>query len=129
MHVLVGVASAPGSASESLLACGVDLTELQRRALESGTTDRVRTKDVVDRAIQEVERLNHNQLDVGHVLIAMVAERDGECANILVSMGVNLDNLLTEIENRLPQPTFPLEQALTEFADDPRSRKTPRSDY
>ena len=70
--------------------------------------------------IQEVERLNHNQLDVGHVLLAMIGDREGECANILHSMGVNLDDLVAEIERRLSQTTFPLRQALTAFADQPR---------
>ena len=120
MHILIGVASAPGSASESLSACGVDLDELQRRVLQLQGNDQIRTQDIVAKAIQEVERLNHNHLDVGHVLLAMAADGDGDSATILQSMGVNLDELRDEIERRLSQPTFPLQKALIRFAEDLR---------
>ena len=53
----------------------------------------------------------------------MVADRDGDCAMILRSMHVDLDNLVADIERRLPQPTFPLQQARTAFANDPRVHK------
>ena len=122
MHLLVGLASAPGSASKSLSACGVDLDDLQRRALELRAETRIQVNDTVGIAIQEVERLNHNQLDGGHLLLAMISDRD-DCARMLKAMGVNLDELGAEIERRLPQPTFPLQQALATFADDSRIQK------
>ncbi len=120
MHLLVGVASAPGSAFESLSVCDVNLADLKRRALECPLDDSIRAKDFVAGAIQEVERLKHNRLDVGHVLIALIADRDGNCARLLRSIGANLDKLTEEVERRLPQPTFPLYQALSAFANDSR---------
>lgn len=120
MHLLVGLASAPGSASASLVECGVDLEELQRRALQSQNSDEVGTVDIITDAIREVERLDHAQLDAGHVLLAMIAKGDDDIAALLESMGVALDELRAEVTRRLPQPTFPRQRALAKFAADAR---------
>ncbi len=122
MHILIGLASAPGSASESLSACGIDLSNLKRRASELQANDWTSARAVIISSHHEIERLGHNHLDVGHVLLAMIVDRQGDCATLLQSMGANLEELRAEIERRLPQPTFPLQQALSKFANEPRVR-------
>ncbi|MCA9235900.1 MAG: hypothetical protein KDA44_10545 [Planctomycetales bacterium] len=120
MHLLIGVASAPGAAYESLRECGVDFDKLQQHALAFEGQDQNKTKDVVGRALRDVEQRNHNELDVGHLFMALVADRDGDCATVLHCMGVDIDKLCEAVEHRLPIPRFPLQEALARFEDDPR---------
>jgi ATP-dependent Clp protease ATP-binding subunit ClpC len=71
-------------------------------------TDRARK--VMQLANQEATRLNHEQLETGHVLLGLVAEGHGVAANVLASLNIDLRKLRHEVEKILrygPSDTYP----------------------
>src|SRR4030042_6924557 len=63
-------------------------------------------------ALQEAkglaERKNHQQIDVEHLLLALLLQREGMAIPILQKLGANPDLILSQLEgelNRIPQVT------------------------
>lgn len=121
-HLLLGLSSAPGRAADSLLACGIN-SEVLRSRFDSVAQDDTTTKDIISTAISEAKRLNHIELDGGHLLLALIHNSDGALTQMLESSDVDVAKLRAEIETRLPQPSFPLDKAMVEFAEHTEVRK------
>ncbi len=122
-HLLVGLAFAPGNASSSLSACGISSDDLRSRLADFSTGNESAIRNVVEAAIGEAKRLSHVELDGGHILLALIHDPSGACAQFLRSIEVDVSKLQWKIESRLPQPSFPLDKAIVEFADHPEVRK------
>src|SRR6478736_8373556 len=59
-------------------------------------TDRARR--VIVLAQEEARRLNHNYIGTEHLLLGLVHEGEGVAARALVSLGVSLQAVRTEVE-------------------------------
>ena len=107
-HLLLGlVREGEGIAAKVLSNLGVELNKV-RSAVEFiiGRGDRMvigdisltpRAKKVIELAVEEARRLNHNYIGTEHLLLGLVREGEGIAAGVLESLGVNLEKVRTQV--------------------------------
>lgn len=113
-HILLGlVRETDGVAAKVLGSLGVELAKV-RSAVEFiiGRGERAtpgeigltpRAKKVIELAVDEARRLNHNYIGTEHLLIGLLREGEGVPAGVLESLGVNLDKVRGETSRLLSQ--------------------------
>ena len=62
-----------------------------------------RAKKVIELAVDEARRLNHNYIGTEHLLIGLMREGEGVASGVLESLGVNLDKIRGETSRILSQ--------------------------
>ncbi len=62
-----------------------------------------RARKVMGLARQEAERLNHDYIGTEHMLLGLVREATGVAANILGHLGIDVEEVRTEVEKLLKQ--------------------------
>ena len=113
-HILLGlVRETEGVAARVLANLGVDLNKV-RSAVEfiigrgeKATQGEIgltpRAKKVVELAVDEARRMNHNYIGTEHLLIGLLREGEGVAAGVLESLGVTLDKVRSETQRILSQ--------------------------
>src|SRR5579859_6056702 len=113
-HLLLGlVREGDGVAAKVLSNLGVELTKV-RSSIEFivGRGDRVvhgeigltpRAKKVIELAVDEARRLNHQYIGIEHLLLGLVREGEGIAVGALESLGVNLEKVRTQTIRMLSQ--------------------------
>ena len=113
-HILLGlVRETDGVAAKVLNNLGVELNKV-RSAVEFiiGRGERTpsgeigltpRAKKVIELAVDEARRLNHNYIGTEHLLIGLMREGEGVPAGVLESLGVTLDKIRAETSRILSQ--------------------------
>jgi len=113
-HVLLGlIAEEEGVASKVLNNLGVSASKV-RAAVEFviGRGERAsigevgltpRAKRVIELAVDEARRLNHNYIGTEHLLLGLLREREGAVVGVLESFGITLERVQTEINSLLSQ--------------------------
>jgi ATP-dependent Clp protease ATP-binding subunit ClpC len=135
-HILLGlVREGSGVGANVLKNLGVDLKtirseveKLVKLGSEPPSLGRLpispRAKEVINSAIEEARRLNHNYVGTEHMLLGLVRVKDGVAAAVLANLGLNLDQVRSEVLGVLcqepPSPQFSTEAA-SEAADDESS--------
>ncbi len=98
-HLLLGVLSDPGKATPALGAITLDaarqeVLELLGKGDSDATVQSVtytpRTKKVLEQSAREARELKHNYVGTEHLLLALMREREGVAAHILIKMGLDL---------------------------------------
>jgi len=102
-----------------------------------------RAKKVIEYAIEEARNLNHNYVGTEHLLLGLLREQDGVAAQVLMNLGLKLEEVREEVLNLLgagvenegeqapqePQePSAPPESATPGTARRPGKSKTPALD-
>jgi len=133
-HLLLGLLrEGEGIAAEILKNIGLDLDEL-RKSIEdtvraSGETATIgnipftkRAEKVLKMSYMEADRYKSDIIGTEHLLLALAKEKDGVAAQILMSFGINYDNIRQELENVIKgTPTMQEETA--------KKTKTPALDH
>ena len=113
-HILLGlVRETDGVAAKVLVNIGVELNKV-RSAVEfiigrneSSTSNEIgltpRAKKVIELAVDEARRSNHNYIGTEHLLIGLMREGDGVAAGVLENLGVNLDKVRAEAGSIMTQ--------------------------
>ncbi|HEY3083557.1 MAG TPA: ATP-dependent Clp protease ATP-binding subunit [Chloroflexota bacterium] len=113
-HLLLGlVREGEGVAAKVLANMGVELNKV-RSAVEHtiGRGDRMvmgeigltpRAKKVIELAVDEARRLNHQYIGTEHLLLGLVREGEGIAAGVLESLGVSLDRVRAQVIHVLSQ--------------------------
>ena len=113
-HLLLGlIREGEGVAANVLNSLGVELNKV-RDAVEFliGRGDRVvlgelgltpRAKKVIELAIDEARRLNHQAIGTEHLLLGLVREGEGLAVGVLESLSVRLERVRTETMKMLKQ--------------------------
>ena len=70
-------------------------------ANEIGLTPRA--KKVIELAVYEARRLGHSYIGTEHLLLGLVREGEGIASGVLESLGVNLDNVRSELSKLIDQ--------------------------
>jgi ATP-dependent Clp protease ATP-binding subunit ClpA len=116
-HILLGlVKEGHGVGANVLRKLGVDLTKVRSEVekLVKPGPDPVapgklpytpRAKKVVECAIAEARRLDHNYVGTEHVLLGLLAEREGVAAQVLTNLGVRQEDARKEILHLLGEGT------------------------
>ena len=130
-HILLGlVKEASGVGANVLKNLGIDLRKVRlevEKLVKSGpemvTMGKLpqtpRSKKVLEYAIEEARNLNHNYVGTEHLLLGLLREQDGVAAQVLVNLGLKLEEVREEVLNLLgagvdqeeAQPQTPPENA------------------
>ncbi len=117
-HILLGLLKeGSGRGANALKNFGIDLRQVRlevEKLVKSGyemvTMGKLpqtpRAKKVLEYSVEEARNLNHNYVGTEHVLLGLVREQDGVAAQVLMNLGVNLDNIRAEVLSMLgAEPT------------------------
>src|SRR5207249_2181792 len=113
-HILLGlVREGDGVAGRVLKEVGVDFDKARsevERIIGRGTSEVMgemrltpRAKRVIELAVEEARRLNHNYIGTEHLLLGLVREGEGIAAGVLESLGVSLDKVRQQVNYVLNQ--------------------------
>jgi ATP-dependent Clp protease ATP-binding subunit ClpC len=112
-HILLGlVKEGSGVGANVLKNLGVDLRKVRlevEKLVKSGpdmvTMGKLpqtpRAKKVIEYAIEEARNLNHNYVGTEHLLLGLLREHDGVAAQVLMNLGLKLDEVREEVLNLL----------------------------
>ena len=64
-----------------------------------------RVKDVITYSREEALRLGHDYIGTEHLLLGLVRDGEGMAIRVLVSLGINLQELRHNIENSIKPTT------------------------
>src|SRR6266446_764033 len=112
-HILLGlVKEGSGVAANVLKNLDVDLRKirLEVEKLVNSGPDMVtlgklpqtpRTKKAVEYSIEEARNLNHNYVGTEHLLLGLLREQEGVAAQVLMNLGMKLEDVREEVLNLL----------------------------
>jgi ATP-dependent Clp protease ATP-binding subunit ClpA len=111
-QIMLGlIGTGDGVAGQLLLSHGLTLLELRQRVKEiigegpcvSGAElpFTPRTKRMLDLALNEAQRLKHDEIGTGHILLGLLREGHGVAARVLTEKGLNLGKLIEVTEAKL----------------------------
>jgi len=117
-HILLGLCREPeGIAARALESLGADIdaitTELEQQ-MPSATgrptsSEEIsftpRAKKVLELAVEEARRFNHNYIGTEHILLGLLKEGEGIAAKVLQDMKIDLGRTQTEIMRLLGEQT------------------------
>ena len=115
-HILLGlVREGEGVAAKVLANLGVELDKVRsaveyiigrgERAVSGEIGLTPRAKRVIELAVDEARRLNHNYIGTEHLLLGLLREGEGMAAGVLESLGISLDKVRAETVRLLSQTT------------------------
>ena len=112
-HVLLGlVKEGSGVAANVLKRLDVDLRKIRlevEKIVQSGpdmvTMGKLpqtpRAKKVIEYAMEEARNLNHNYVGTEHLLLGLLREKEGVAAQVLMNLGLKLEDVREEVLNLL----------------------------
>lgn len=118
-HILLGlVREGSGVGANVLKNLDIDLEKVRReveKIIQAGpdmvTLGKMpqtpRAKKVIEYAIEESRKLNHNYVGTEHLLLGLIREEEGVAAQVLMNLGLGLDKLREEVLNLLGQSPRP----------------------
>jgi ATP-dependent Clp protease ATP-binding subunit ClpC len=87
-----------------------------------------RAKKVIEYAIEEARNLNHNYVGTEHLLLGLLREHDGVAAQVLMNLGLKLEEVREEVLNLLGAGVESEEPQTQEKPNQNRKSKTPALD-
>jgi ATP-dependent Clp protease ATP-binding subunit ClpC len=87
-----------------------------------------RAKKVIEYAIEEARNLNHNYVGTEHLLLGLLREHDGVAAQVLMNLGLKLEEVREEVLNLLGAGVESEEQPTQEKQGQKGKSKTPALD-
>src|SRR5438093_4306242 len=112
-HLLLGlVKEGSGVAANVLKNLDVDLRKIRlevEKTVQPGPDmvtlgklpQTARTKKVLEYSMEEARNLNHNYVGTEHLLLGLLREQDGVAAQVLVNLGLRLEEVREEVLNLL----------------------------
>ncbi|MFN0196787.1 MAG: ATP-dependent Clp protease ATP-binding subunit [Planctomycetaceae bacterium] len=116
-HILLGlVKEGSGVAANVLKNLDIDLRKIRmevERIVQSGpdmvTMGKLpqtpRAKKVIEYAMEEARNLNHNYVGTEHLLLGLLREQEGVAAQVLMNLGLKLEDVREEVLNLLGHGT------------------------
>ena len=115
-HILLGLAKeGSGVGANVLKDLGVDLAKLRtevEKLVKTGP-DMVtmgalpktpHAKDALEYSVEEARNLNHNYVGTEHLLLGLLRDQDGVAAQVLMNLGLKLEEVRQEIVQILAAP-------------------------
>src|SRR5687768_11739217 len=112
-HILLGlVKEGSGVAANVLKNLGIDLRKIRLKIdkIVQARPDMItmgklpqtlRAKKVIEYAIEEARNLNHNYVGTEHLLLGLLHDHDGVAAQVLMNLGLKLEEVREEVLNLL----------------------------
>ena len=83
---------------EKIVQSGWDMVRMGRLPLTP------RSKKVIEYSIEEARNLNHNYVGTEHLLLGLIREREGVAAQVLMNLGLKLEDVREEVVRLLGAP-------------------------
>ena len=105
-HLLLGVLTEPGGATAVLQGITLDaardeIIQILGRGEENVQGKQMvytpRTKKVIEQSVREARDLKQNYVSTEHILLALMREREGVAAHVLIKMGMDLSKAREEL--------------------------------
>ncbi|MBR0368929.1 MAG: hypothetical protein IJH86_11120 [Clostridia bacterium] len=105
-HLLLGVLTEPGGAAGVLKGVTLDAARAEIVQILGRGGDSVqgkqmvytpRTKKVLEQSVREARELKQNYVSTEHILLALMREREGVAAHVLIKMGLDLSKARDEL--------------------------------
>ncbi|MBP3652438.1 MAG: ATP-dependent Clp protease ATP-binding subunit [Clostridia bacterium] len=105
-HLLLGVLTDPGAAASVLRGVTLEAARNEILTILGRGTDSIegkqmvytpRTKKVIEQSVREARELKQNYVSVEHILLALMREREGVAAHVLIKMGLDLNKAREEL--------------------------------
>ncbi len=105
-HLLLGVLTEPGGATAVLSGITLDqareeIIQILGRGEENTEGKQMvytpRTKKVLEQSVREARDLKQNYVSTEHILLALMREREGVAAHVLIKMGMDLSKARDEL--------------------------------
>ena len=137
-HVLLGlVKEGSGVGANVLRNLGVDLAKVRMEVekLVKAGPDMVtmgklpktpRAKKVVEYAIEEARNLSHNYVGTEHLLLGLLREQEGVAAQVLMNLGLKLEEVREEVLNLLGAGVEPDEAVAQPSGGEPQQQQQRR---
>lgn len=111
-HILLGLLrEGEGLAAQLLKSRGVDIEDVRKRVVSAVGMGNVpvsqvigytpRTKNVIEISVNEARMLGHNYVGTEHLLLALMREGEGIAAQILQSLGIDLNSIFEDIAQQI----------------------------
>ncbi|MFM7107790.1 MAG: Clp protease N-terminal domain-containing protein, partial [Planctomycetaceae bacterium] len=112
-HVLLGlIKEGSGVAANVLKNLDIDLRKIRmevEKLVQSGpdmvTMGKLpqtpRAKKVIEYSMEEARNLNHNYVGTEHILLGLLREQEGVAAQVLINLGLKLEDVREEVLNLL----------------------------
>src|SRR5947208_2144483 len=114
-HILLGlVKEGSGVAANVLKNLDIDLRKIRlevEKIVQTGPGSEMvtmgklpqtpRTKKVIEYSIEEARNLNHNYVGTEHLLLGLLREQEGVAAQVLLNLGLKLEDVREEVLNLL----------------------------
>jgi ATP-dependent Clp protease ATP-binding subunit ClpC len=122
-HILLGlVKEGTGVAANVLKNLDIDLRKIRmevEKIVQAGpdmvTMGKLpqtpRAKKVIEYSIEEARNLNHNYVGTEHLLLGLLREQEGVAAQVLMNLGLKLEDVREEVLNLLGHNSMESEQA------------------
>jgi hypothetical protein len=134
-HVLLGlIHEGGGIAARALTASGASLEIVRLKVAAAGAAVlnpsgsppfTPRTKKALELGLREALQRGHNYIGTEHLLLGLLRQEDGEAIDILVDLGIDLDELRARVVRLMSgSPDEPNAQISKFPASDPRGRAT-----
>jgi ATP-dependent Clp protease ATP-binding subunit ClpC len=118
-HILLGlIQEGSGVAANVLQNLDIDLRKVRReveKIVQTGPggdqfvrgklPQTPRAKKVIECAVEEARKLNHNYVGSEHLLLGLLREEEGVAAQVLINFGLNLADVRAEVLNLLGGPS------------------------
>jgi ATP-dependent Clp protease ATP-binding subunit ClpC len=139
-HILLGlIAEQSGVATNVLRNLDVDLVRVRKEVekivqagpepVQHGKLPQTpRAKKVVEYAIEEAQKLQHNYVGTEHLLLGLLREEEGVAAQILMNLGLRLDTVRETVLNVLGYGDSPSTDAAKPRTEAKGTSKTPLLD-
>src|SRR5215472_299196 len=142
-HILLGlVKEGSGVAANVLKNLDIDLRKIRlevEKIVQSGpdmvTMGKLpqtpRAKKVIEYSIEEARNLNHNYVGTEHLLLGLLREQEGVAAQVLMNLGLRLEDVREEVLNLLGHNMETDESGESQSAERPAAKgksKTPALD-
>src|SRR5437763_13249429 len=85
-----------------------------------------RAKKVIEYSMEEARNLNHNYVGTEHILLGLLREQEGVAAQVLMNLGLKLEDVREEVLNLLGHNV--LDRAPGDAAKAPKGDRTPTLD-
>ena len=123
-HILLGLSREEGGvASRVLRESGLDkslIIELLEKHVGRGDRGQTpaqgltpRAKRIIELAVSDANRLGHNYVGTEHLLMGILREYDSVAAKVIISTGIDLNKLYTEIMNIFGSSEYRPQQAVS----------------
>jgi hypothetical protein len=142
-HILLGlVKEGSGVAAHALRNLEIDLLKIRlevEKIMQPGREDVVymrrlpqtpRARKVIEYSIEEAKNFDHNFVGTEHLLLGLIREEEGLGAQVLMNLGLKLEDVREEVLNLLGQKESPAEDhcgrnLVRHWARSPKSQEKP----